>query len=56
MNRLFLFLTKIFYGKETIEMLIHVLATLIVQGKWTIERVPESIREAVREEVALLID
>ncbi len=47
MNRLFLYLTKIIYGKEVLDMLAMLYASLIVRGSLTIDDVPEALKTKV---------
>ncbi len=52
MDRLFLFLIKFIHGKEVLDMLAMLYATLILKGKKTIEDVPAKLREKVEEILA----
>ncbi len=49
MDRLFLIIVRIMYGKEVIEMLVMLYASLILKGKKTIDDVPEKLKPKVQE-------
>lgn len=55
MNTFFLFLIKYILGKEVIEVLILVYASLIAAGEKSIESVPSSLREKVQKALDVLL-
>lgn len=49
MKSLFLYVVKVIYGKEVLDMLAMIYASLIIKGKKTMEQVPESLKAQVQE-------